>query len=141
MDFSNFASQPKQGSSTGWNDADVVSFLQACKAAHVRVTYAGISNLKLPGERPRLNRGRHGAGIVKSLPLDVQPIVCRSTGTYHEKAGQAFQAIEGYPEAFTGTDAEGNAVTGIAALVTWDVIPQDKVLEAFEAFKAGQTQE
>lgn len=141
MDFDQFASAPKgDNGSTGWNDTTVIGFLTACRDAKVRVPYGGISLLKKPDGN--FNRGRHGANVVKSLPLDLQPIVCRSNGTYHDKAGEAFKAIENFDAEdgpFTA-EVEGEVVTGLSALVTWNVIQADKVQEAFEAYKAQQAE-
>ena len=137
MDFNTFASAPTGDTNGGskWSD-DVVNFLTECRQAKVRIPYGGLSLLKKP--TGNFNRGRHGSNVVKSLPLDLQPIVCRSNGTYHDKAGEAFKAIENFDAEdgpFTA-EVDGNTVTGLTALLTWNVIPASKVQEAFESYKA-----
>ena len=137
MDLTSFASTPnKPSQKSSWND-NQVGFVTACRDLGIRLTYGGISLLKLPEATAGLNRGRHGSNIVKSLPLAIQPVVCRQDGTYHEKAQEAFESIEGFDDEdgdYVATSKDGKLVTGLQAVMTWQLIPHKTVLGAYEAY-------
>lgn len=115
-----FSSPPQEIPTYGdWPTGVVIAFLRECEKQGVRITYAGLSLLRIP-QGTSLNRGRHGANLVKRLPDDLQILVCRTTGTYHDRA------IEKYGE------------ERVALYEKDPVIPPSSVLKAFEAFKASQ---
>jgi len=146
MDFDSFAAEPKgdSGSKFKWGE-DTIGFLTACRDAKVRITYGGLSLLKKP--EGNFNRGRHGSNVVKTLPTEVQPLVCRTNGTYHEKAQAAFDGIDGFSAEdgpWTATKGEGDdavTLTGHDAIATWKVIDAGNVEKALESYKAEQAEE
>jgi len=66
----------------------VVAFVAAVLAEGYRITYRGLSSLCPGGGKD--GRGQHGSNRAKALPTELQPVVCRDTGEYHEKAVAAF---------------------------------------------------
>ena len=107
-----------------------IAFLERCYYDHVRLTYAGLSALKLPNLSNPINRGRHGATLLKFLPEHLQPLICRSDGSYHPRAIQQYRELDEKRWVREG-DIHYELFHQVS---TWPIIPKENVAEAFSAY-------
>lgn len=104
----------------------LVPFIETLEANNLRISYEGLATLArhLDIPTPNLSAGQAGSSLVKHLPMKVQPIVCRTDGSYHANA------IAAWLEADLDVDVKN--------LRKMPVIGKDKVVEAYASFAASQ---
>ena len=89
IDFKKFAKAGKSKKNSAQLPSEVLDFMQTCHEQGVRVDYSGFT--KVLGEAGALSEEASGvviAGLrfINKLPIGLQYLVCKKTGSYNEEA-------------------------------------------------------
>ena len=120
--FEKFKSQSAPKASTPKVELTVTTeFVRALVKEGLRLSYASLTTVarELGEDSSTQKAGQRGAKLVKSLPLNLQPYVCRQGGGYHKKVLGQFEDL---PE----------------GLKDLQVIVQEDVLEALAIWQEAQ---
>lgn len=85
LNLNSFAKSPARASRASGKDMPrTVAFLGAIRESKARISYAAFAVAAglLGEDDTRQLAGQRGSFLVKSLPVSLQPYVCRSNGTY-----------------------------------------------------------